>query len=276
MGRRLGQHVLTDPAILDRIADAIDPHPTDVVLEIGAGTGTLTRRLAPRVGRVIAVERDPRLIRALGAEDATRRQAGRLPPNVALVSGDALRLDWGQLVRQGPAAESGAPGPAFKVVGNIPYYITTPLIEKSLTPPMAELVVFLVQLEVADRLTAPPGGKAYGALTVGVQVVARIERLFPVRAGAFRPPPAVDSAAVRLTPLAVPLLPAESRPAFRRFVAALFSQRRKQLVRSLRSVAGMDRETAAQVLGALGIDPEARPEVLAPQALVRLFHGLRR
>lgn len=273
MGRRLGQHFLTDPAILDRIVDALDPQPTDTVIEIGAGQGTLTVRLAPRVGRVIAIERDRALATAL-QEGARRGAPARLAANVTVVAGDALRLDWAALARDAlPAA--GAP-PAHKVVGNIPYYITSPLIDKALTPPPPQVVVYLVQREVAERLAAEPGGRDYGALTVGVRAAARVERLFVVRAGAFRPPPAVDAAAVRFTPLATPLLAPARQAAFRRFVTQLFSRRRKQLGRSLRDVGGLDREQAGALLSALGIPPEARPEVLSPQALVELFQALAR
>ena len=264
MGRRLGQHFLRDPAILDRIVDALDPEPDDVVLEIGAGEGDLTRRLAPRVASVVAMEKDPQLV--LGA----RRSA--LGPNVQIVEADALALDWGGLLT--PSAERRAPS-SYKVIGNIPYYITSPLIDKALTPPLPARIVFLVQKEVADRVTSAPGGKTYGALSVGVQAVARAERLFTVRAGAFVPPPDVDSAVLRLVPLEQPLVEAGERAPFRSFVTALFGQRRKQLARSLRAVAGVDRERAIQLLAAAGIAPSDRPEVLTPERLIALFRATR-
>ncbi len=260
MGRRLGQHFLSDPAILDRIVDAINPQPDDVVLEIGPGRGTLTARLAPRVGQVVAIEKDE----ALASAAVTF-------PNVRVVQGDALEVDWWDLIRNA-STEHRAPRTA-KVIGNIPYYITSPLIEKALTPPLPSVVVMLIQREVAERLAASPGSKTYGALTVGVQAVAQVERLFTVRAGAFSPPPKVDSAVVRLTPLAEPMIsPAEHR-AFREFNAALFSQRRKQIGRSLRSVWGTEKERVASRLGDLGIDPTSRAEVLAPDKLVTLFRS---
>jgi len=181
-GARLGQHFLSDPSILARIADALDPQPGETVIEIGPGRGTLTDVLLGRGLKVIAIERD----RALAAALETRE-------NLTVITGDALKLDWH---RYGAA----------KVIGNIPYYITSPLIDKALIPPIPERVVFLMQDEVADRMASPPGSKTYGALSVGVQAVARVEKLFTVAPGAFRPPPKVRSALIRMTPLAQPLV----------------------------------------------------------------------
>jgi 16S rRNA (adenine1518-N6/adenine1519-N6)-dimethyltransferase len=272
--RPLGQHFLADPAILDRIVDAIDPQPGDLVLEIGPGTGTLTRRLAPRVGRVVAIERDARLAAAL------RRAEGGTPPlpeTVTVVEGDALAVDWpatlGGAPGRHPAASRDRPaaGAGFKVIGNIPYYVTSPLIERALRPPLPAVVVFLVQREVADRVVAAPGRKAYGALSVGVQAVARAERLFVVRRGAFRPPPAVDSAVLRLTPRPDPVVASEERAAFRAFVVGLFGQRRKQLARALREAAGLSAAEATQACAAVGVPPSARPETLTVADFARLF-----
>jgi 16S rRNA (adenine1518-N6/adenine1519-N6)-dimethyltransferase len=260
MPRPLGQHFLRDPAILDRIVDALDPRPDDAVLEIGPGEGTLTRRLAPRVGWVVAIEKDRRLVAALHPP---------LPGNVTLLEGDALDLDWHRGAQR--TAHS-----SLKVIGNIPYQITSPLIEKALEPPLPAVIVFLVQKEVAERVTAAPGGKAYGALSVGVQSVARTERLFTVKAGAFSPPPKVDSAVLRLTPLAEPLVTEVERRAFRAFVVGLFGQRRKQLGRSLRDVASLDRDAAARTIEDAGMDAGARVETVAPADLVRLFRTIPR
>ncbi len=251
MGRRLGQHFLTDPSILDRIVDALTPSRRDTVIEIGPGRGSLTRRLIQRVGHIVAVERDPTLVVALAAEQL---------PSVDVIEGDALAVDWHATV-EGP----------FKVVGNIPYYITSPLIDKALEPPRPVCVVFLVQREVADRLAAEPGGKAYGALTVGVRTVAQVERLFAVPAGAFRPPPAVDSAVVRLTPLDRPLLPDAEREAFRRFTQAVFGRRRKQIGGILRAITGRAPDEIAAVLAGLGVAPTARPETLPLATFVAAF-----
>src|SRR5207244_5966817 len=143
-----------------------------------------------------------------------------------VVTGDALTLDWHELSSQHLTPVTRH---LPKIVGNIPYGITSPLIDKALTPPLPARIVFLVQAEVADRIAAPPGSKTYGALSVGAQAVARVERVFTVRAGAFTPPPKVTSAVVRLTPLAQPLVAPEQIAAFRAFVTACFARRRKQL-----------------------------------------------
>jgi 16S rRNA (adenine1518-N6/adenine1519-N6)-dimethyltransferase len=134
--------------------------------------------------------------------------------------------------------------------------------------------VFLVQKEVADRVTAEPGGGTYGALTVGVQAAARAERLFVVPAGAFHPRPKVDSAVLRLTPLASPLVPDAEVPLFRRLVVGIFSFRRKQLGRGLRELTGWAPERVAEALGEADVKPTARPETLAPPVFVRLFRVL--
>lgn len=275
MGRRLGQHFLADRGILDRIVEALEPDPNDVVIEIGPGRATLTCRLASRVGRVIAIERDHRLASALSGK--VKGETGKvLPGNVRVVEGDALGADWQALLSEQPFPVSPFPPPAFKVIGNIPYYITTPLIEKALSPPLPLVVVFLVQKEVADRLAAAPGSKTYGALSAGVQAIASVERRFIVKRGAFRPPPKVDSALVRLRPLAAPLVAESERDAWRRFLARLFSQRRKQLGRSLRALTGTPKEAVEGLLSDLDVDPAVRPELLAPQALVRLFRAVAR
>ncbi len=245
--------------------DALEPSPADVVIEIGAGSGTLTRVLAERVGRVIAIEKDRRLADTL-------RDAGRgTGEGARVVTGDALRLDWQALLH-----ESRPPSPVprpFKVVGNIPYAITTPLIDKALTPPLPERVVFLVQTEVADRLAARPGSKTYGALSVGVQSLSQVEKLFGVAAGAFRPPPKVRSAVVRLRPLPAPLVDPEEVTRFRAFVTACFSLRRKQMRNVLSAVTGTGPERVTAQLESLGIAVTQRPETLTPEQFVHLFRG---
>ena len=186
---------------------------------------------------------------------------------LCVVEGDALKLDWHSLI-DAYLATPHAARPTHKVIGNIPYYITSPLIDKALTPPLPERIVFLVQDEVADRIAAEPGGKTYGALSVGVQAVARVEKLFTVAPGAFRPAPKVRSAVIRLTPLAQPLVMDVEVAPLRRFVTACFSHRRKQLKNA---VPGMNEAD----LRALGFDPTIRPERLPPEAFVRLLRRSR-
>ena len=264
---RLGQHFLADPHLLRTIAAALDPRQSDVVLEIGPGTGNLTRVVAPQVRRVIAIEKD----RRLAAQLHEKRETG----NVTIVAGDALHVDWHALVDDPAFPVSRFPSPGFKVIGNIPYYITSPLIAKALTPPLPERVVLLVQREVADRLAARPGSKQYGALSVGVQAVCGVEKLLRVRAGAFRPPPKVDSTLVRLTPLPQPLVGPEETAAFRAFVTACFSRRRKQLRNAVMAATGKPATAVSALLAAQGLDPGARPERVAPGDFARLLRGSR-
>jgi len=256
--RRLGQHFLTDPKILDRIVDALDVRPGETVIEVGPGHGSLTGVLLDRGAQVIAIEKDRGLAENLRASYVVRRAS-----DLTVVDADALTVDWHA---QLPRTTYDARRTAFKVVGNIPYYITSPLIDKALTPPLPERVVFLVQAEVADRLAAKSGTKTYGALSVGVQAVAHVEKLFTIAPGAFRPPPKVRSALIRLTPLADPLVGPDEIAAFRTFVTACFGRRRKQLKNA---VPGMNERE----LRALGFDPMLRPERLSPEAFVRVFRG---
>ena len=252
MGARLGQHFLFDPSILRRIAAAAVSGPGDTVLEIGPGKGTLTRALAAVAGRVTAIEADRALAAALAEEIGD--------PRVTVVAGDALEVPWPR---------------ATVVCGNIPYQITSPLIERALTPPRPDRIVFLVQAEVAARLAAAPGSKAYGALTAGVRLVATVERLFSVPAGAFRPPPRVDSALVRLVPRAAPLVAgaAEERRV-RSLIQALFQRRRQQLGRSVREAFGLERGDAEATLAEVSVAAATRVETLAPEQFVALARAL--
>ena len=254
--KRLGQHFLADANILGRIADALNCSPGETIIEVGPGEGTLTRELLARGVQVIAIEKDRALAEHLRERYAVRGER----EDITVIAGDALDLDWHSL----PAPRS--PLPALKIIGNIPYNITSPLIEKALTPPLPERIVFLVQLEVARRIAAAPGSKTYGALSIGVQAQCRVEQLFTVLPGSFRPPPKVQSALLRLTPLAEPLVGPEEVAPLRAFVTACFSRRRKQLHNAL-----PEGGPSAAELTALGFDPKARPETLAPADFVRLL-----
>ncbi len=227
------------------------------VVEIGPGRGALTDLLVERAARVVAIEVDRDLAHHLEARYAAR--AG-----VRIVNADVLTVSPGALA-----------GGAYRLVGNVPYYITTPILFQALEAPRPEVGVFLVQQEVADRLVAAPGSKAYGALGVNVQAVAEVDQVLRVPARAFHPPPQVDSAVVRLRPRAEPVVTAAEEVPFRRFVQAAFGMRRKQLGRVLRSVAGVTAEGAEAVARGCGLDPQLRPEVLTPGDFARLLRALR-
>ena len=165
---------------------------------------------------------------------------------------------------------SAAGGP-YVLAGNVPYYITTPIIFHALMPPLPLRAVYLVQREVAERVAAPPGSGAYGALSVNVQAVAGVEVLFRVAPGAFQPPPKVDSAVIRITPRADPVVRPEDAYRFRLLVQDAFGLRRKQMRRVLRTLTGDDAEATDRVLEAAGVAPDARPETLSPADFARVL-----
>ena len=254
--KSLGQHFLSDRRILSRIADALSLTGSETVIEIGPGRGSLTDILADRARRLIAVEYD-RALAAILRERYARRN------NVLIAEADVLATNLGEL----------AAGP-FVLVGNVPYYITTPILFHALQPPRADRAVYLVQREVAERLVAAPGSKEYGALTVNVAAVASAQMLFKVPAGAFTPPPKVESAVVRITPRA-PLIDPGDEARFRTLVQAAFGMRRKQMRRVLRTMLAVSAEEADVILAAVGIDPEVRPETLTPEQFAALLRVTR-
>ena len=250
--KRLGQHFLADENILGVIGRLAELGPDDVVLEVGPGLGVLTRYLADRVAHVHAVELDRSL------EPHLADVAGR--PNVELHWGDALALDLAAL----------EPVPT-KLVANLPYNVATPIVAESLTGlPSLELWTVMVQREVADRFFAVPSTKAYGAVSVLVQLATRRTGFHPVARTVFRPPPNVDSALVafRRTPLP------DGFDRIKEVVEASFAHRRKTLPNSLALAGLADRERAAAALESIGRPPETRAEALEPGEFVALTHAL--
>ena len=244
--RSLSQNFLTDAAALDAILDAADLRAGDRVVEIGPGLGVLTRRLLAAGASVLAVELDA------GLADWLRRELG-VVPGFELVEADALELD--------PAACFA--GQPFKLVANIPYHITSPLLHAFLEgerPP--ELTVLLVQAEVAERVAAPPGQMSY--LSVFVQNVARAEVVARVPAAAFEPAPKVDSAVLRLSRRVDPPIPAgPRREPFYRIVQAGFRQRRKMVHNGLGRELPLPAGTLEPALATCGVDPQRRPQTLS-------------
>lgn len=253
--KSLGQHFLSDARILTRIVDALGPGADETVVEIGPGRGTLTDILRTRCRRVIAIEYD----RAL----ASRLRDRYSDSNVEVIEGDVLATDLG--------AAAGGP---YALIGNVPYYITTPILFHALRHPRPGRAVFLVQREVAERMSARPGTKEYGALSVNLRALARVELVFKVPAGAFSPPPKVESAVVRLTPREHPAVTTAEESGFRALVLAAFGARRKQLRRVLRTLRSLSVEQAEQVLADVQIQPEARPETLDPEQFAALYRRL--
>lgn len=256
--KSLGQHFLHDARALDRIVEALGLTGEETVIEIGPGRGALTERLVPLARRLVLVEYD----RALAAMLRDRYAAA---PTVEIVEADVLATDLGAL----------AGGP-FVLVGNVPYYITTPILFHALKRPRPARAVYLVQREVADRIVAQPGSRDYGALSVNVQAVAVPELVAAVPARAFRPPPKVESAIVRIVPRATPVVLAEQEARFRTLVQQVFGMRRKQMRRIVRSLVPVDAAQADVLLLGAGIAPEARPETLAPEAFATLLRTVGR
>jgi 16S rRNA (adenine1518-N6/adenine1519-N6)-dimethyltransferase len=251
----LGQNFLISDGLLKRIVDAADLDQRDVVLEVGAGLGTLTRRLCQRAGRVIAIELDERLLPLL-------RQTLGPYGNVDVLQGDVLAFKPGDLA-----------SPPYKVVGNLPYYITSAVLrhflEASAKP---SLLVVTVQKEVADRIVAGPGEMSL--LAVSVQLCGRPRIIAKAPPGAFYPSPGVHSAVVRIDIHSSPQLPAEDEEGFFDVVRAGFRQRRKQLRNSLSQGLKLPVEEVVEALRCAGLDEKQRPQELSVEQWVRLYREL--
>ncbi len=246
MSKRMGQNFLIDGNVVDGIVAAAKVEHGDAVLEVGPGIGTLTQGLAEAGAAVTAVELDRRLPAVLA-----KTLAGY--DNVKIVQGDILKIDISREINRG----------RYKVVANLPYYITTPIIMKFLEERLpVELLVTMVQKEVAERMVASPGGKEYGALSVAVQYYTEPEIMFIVPPTAFIPPPAVESAVIRCTVRTEPPVRVASEKMFFRVVKAAFAQRRKTLANALKA-GGLDKAAVDEVLAKAGIDGLRRGEQLS-------------
>jgi len=257
--KRFGQHFL-EPAWTQKLIGAIDPKPDDLFLEVGPGRGALTRPLAARAGHVVAVEIDRDLVRGLRESK---------PDNATIVEGDFLDVPFDDLKREfGPAANR-----AIRVAGNLPYNVASPILFRLIEMVDAGLPIVdanvMLQREVASRLTARPGTKEYGVLTVLVGHVAAVERLLTLPPGAFRPAPKVHSAVVRLRFHA--RSPAVRDPElFAAMVQAIFTRRRKTLTNALDAFRTTPPVSVPNVLSQTDLDGRRRPETLTVEEFVRL------
>jgi 16S rRNA (adenine1518-N6/adenine1519-N6)-dimethyltransferase len=256
--KSLGQHFLIDEQHLAHIIAAADLTPDDTVLEIGPGLGILTRRLAAQTGRLIAVELDDRLITILRAQFATQ-------PHVQIIHGDILELDPAELVHATEIVNRKSKivnQKSYKVVANLPYYITSAVIRHLLEathPP--QRAVLMLQKEVAERICAEPGDMSL--LAISVQFYAQPALVHQVPASAFYPRPKVDSAVLRLDVLPQPVVPDIAPAEFFRVVRAGFSQKRKQLLNPLSAGLHLAKADTIAILQQAGIDPKRRAETLA-------------
>lgn len=254
--RSLGQNFLVDGNLQRRIVEILDPEPEDEILEIGPGREALTQHLEGRVGRLVLVELDDRF-----AAELQQKYRGR--DDVEVVHDDILEVGLRDLSREVTR---------LRVVGNIPYNLTAPIIFKLLERPRPAEALIMVQREVADRIVADPGGKTYGALAVGIQSVADAEMVLRVPRTAFRPRPRVDSAVVRIVPRTPPPLTSEEEERLRTLTRAAFQMRRKQFQKILRThhEYGLDHQAVERVEDRTGFDLQKRPERFSPEELIRL------
>ncbi|MEM7413352.1 MAG: 16S rRNA (adenine(1518)-N(6)/adenine(1519)-N(6))-dimethyltransferase RsmA [Myxococcota bacterium] len=254
-----GQNFLCDAALADALVDAAGVEPDDVVIEVGTGLGVLTRALAARARRVVTIEIDGGLVRALAAE-------ALLPDNVELLHQDALRVDWTGLVRREAAV---------RVVANLPYSVSGPILRVllDLRDRLRDWSVML-QRDVAERIAAPPGGRDYGSLAVLHALCVDVERVRDLGGGAFFPAPQVASRFVRIVPRPSAVLGDTSLRQVERVVRAAFGQRRKTLANALRGGGLGSAAVLAEVCARAGVDAGARAETLAPEAFVALTRSL--
>ena len=262
--KKYGQNFLIDNSVLDRILRAAEIGPQDCVLEIGPGIGTMTQRLAEEAGAVVAVEIDKNLLPVL--EDTLSAYE-----NVTVINADILKLDLNRIVKE---HNGGRP---VKVVANLPYYITTPIImalfEKKVP---LHSVTIMVQKEVADRMRVGPGTKDYGALSLAVQYYAKPEIVTKVPAGCFMPKPNVDSAVIRLTRYEKPPVEVEDETWLFAVIRASFNQRRKTLANGLANAGypGIGRRQVEEVLSAMGLAAAVRGETLTLEQFAELSDRL--
>lgn len=250
--KRFGQHFLADPGVIDDIVNAIAPAKDDVIVEIGPGPGAITGPLVRRAGHVHAIELDRDLASRLKTQFVD-------DDRISVHQADALSFDFASL------------GTSLRIVGNLPYNISTPLLFHLLDERAAIADMhFMLQKEVVDRMAAAPGSKAYGRLTIMLRCYFEIEALFDVDRLAFEPPPAVTSAVVRMRPLPHGAAGLEDPALLSKILATAFSQRRKTLRNALKTV------TAPDDLGELGIDAGLRPENVPVADWVRLANRLAR
>lgn len=271
--KSLGQNFLTDHRVADHIIDAVAPRPTDAIIEIGPGTGALTHMLALRSGHVTAVEIDSRL--------ADQLRATIKAENLTIVTADALSVNWDELV-DSAVSNVASPGSTegqgrVRIVANLPYYISTPIVEKlmSLKRGLFDMTLML-QKEVADRIASEPGGKEYGYLSVLVQYHCVATKLFDVPPSAFTPEPKVTSAVVRLRVREEPAVKVANERKFFALVRACFAQRRKTILNNLKAAAASQGFVAPleSALEAASVAPQRRAETLSLAEFALLYNKL--
>ena len=259
--KRLGQHFLIDRNILNKVIRTAKIEKEDVVLEVGPGLGEMTLALARHAKRVIAIEIDPKLVAIL------KKKMEDLP-NVEVVRSDILRLNFNQFLEK--------EGQPIKVVANLPYQISTPLLFRFIeSKEVFATFTLTLQKEVAERMAAPPGRKEYGPLSIFTQMFLDVSIRFFIKPSAFFPPPKVDSAVVHMVWKEKPVIEANDEEWFKRVVKACFSYRRKTLANALKHSELTLPGSVELKMEGIGIDPRRRPETLTIQEFVRLAEALK-
>jgi 16S rRNA (adenine1518-N6/adenine1519-N6)-dimethyltransferase len=273
--KSLGQNFLSDSRVADRIIDAVSASGADVIIEIGSGTGALTRKLTKPSGLVVAVEVDTRLAELL--------RRGIKAENLWIVTADALSLNWNELIDEAKSklASAADRGDSYRVrvVANLPYYISTPIIERLLSVGKRLFdMTLMLQKEVADRITTGPGGKDYGYLSVLVQYHSIATKLFEVPPSAFTPAPKVQSAVIKLKVRAQPAVAVADEARFFKLVRASFAQRRKTILNNLKAAAWSSAFTRGveSALEAASVAPQRRAETLSLEEFAALCAALYR
>lgn len=259
--KRLGQNFLTNPAVIEEIIEGSGIAETDLVIEIGPGMGALTAPAAEAAGRVVAIELDSDLVPVLRTKFA-------LKSNVEIIEGDILETDVAALIEEQKAKEPGLG--RVRVIGNLPYYITTPIIMKLLEEevPVSSITI-MMQKEVAERICASPGGRDYGALSIACRYRCDVTEVCDAKAEDFRPQPKVDSKVLRLDMREEKAVRPKDEKAFFAVVKAGFSQRRKTLANCLAQIAG-SKAAAAAMMETAGIDPARRAETLTMEEFAKI------
>jgi len=259
--KRWSQHFLVDRNILNKVIRTAQVEKEDVVLEVGPGLGEMTLALARQVKRVIAIEIDPKLVAILNKKMKDY-------PNVEVVKGDILKVDFRQFLKR--------EGHPIKVVANLPYQISTPLLFRFIESKEAfSTFTLMLQKEVAERMVAPPGRKEYGPLSIFIQIFLDVSIRFFIKPSAFFPPPKVESAVVHMVWKEKPMIETNDEEWFKRVVRACFGYRRKTLVNALKHSELFLPEPVELKMEAIGIDPRRRPETLTIQEFAGLAEALK-
>lgn len=268
LSKSLGQNFLTDKNIIDKIVEKSNIGKNDLVIEIGPGIGVLTAAAAEEAGKVIAIEIDRNLIPIL-------QETLQEYDNIEVINSDVLKTDLSKIMEQNTEI-NGQKISGVKIMGNLPYYITTPIIMKILEDKVpADSITIMLQKEVADRIKAGPGSRTYGALSVAVQYYCTVAHVANAPKEIFIPQPKVDSAVIRLDIRKEKPVRVYHEDAFFAVVKAGFGQRRKTLLNALTGLYGLSKEEIATVMSAAGIDPIRRAETLSLEEFAAIANAVR-